>query len=57
MLNIKELKSEQLINLLWDKTFKFDETPEEKTEVRKQIAAEISAINREINRRNKCVKR
>lgn len=50
-MNIKEISTPQLIDQLWDKTIKYDETPEEKTELREQLNKEISAINRELNRR------
>lgn len=53
MLNLAELKSEQLVELLWDKTFKFDETPESDHKRKEQIGKEIAAINRELNKRSR----
>lgn len=53
MLKFGELKSEQLVELLWDKNFKFDEIPESDHKRKEQIGKEIAAINRELNRRAK----
>lgn len=53
MLDLNKLRSEQLVELLWDKTFKYDEIPENDAKRKEQIGKEIKAINRELNKRSR----